>query len=136
MKPRNRGFTLVELLVVIAIIGILIALLLPAVTSGPRVGEAHPMRKQPQTDRIALHIYARHFQTLPREDSPQACGTASDAAPVEVQTTFPCLRAAAYLEQQPLYDQINFSVPWNKRREACRVRPRSGLVCPRTETRS
>ena len=31
MKPRLRGFTLVELLVVIAIIGVLVALLLPAV---------------------------------------------------------------------------------------------------------
>ena len=31
MKKRTRGFTLVELLVVIAIIGILIAMLLPAV---------------------------------------------------------------------------------------------------------
>src|SRR5512135_1769133 len=30
-KPRLRGFTLVELLVVIAIIGVLVALLLPAV---------------------------------------------------------------------------------------------------------
>jgi prepilin-type N-terminal cleavage/methylation domain-containing protein len=30
-SPRNRGFTLVELLVVIAIIGILVALLLPAI---------------------------------------------------------------------------------------------------------
>jgi prepilin-type N-terminal cleavage/methylation domain-containing protein len=29
--PRRRGFTLIELLVVIAIIGVLIALLLPAV---------------------------------------------------------------------------------------------------------
>jgi prepilin-type N-terminal cleavage/methylation domain-containing protein len=31
MSRRNRGFTLIELLVVIAIIGVLIALLLPAV---------------------------------------------------------------------------------------------------------
>jgi prepilin-type N-terminal cleavage/methylation domain-containing protein len=30
-QPKRRGFTLVELLVVIAIIGVLVALLLPAV---------------------------------------------------------------------------------------------------------
>ena len=65
MPCLKRGFTLVELLVVIAIIGVLVALLLPAVQSAREAARRSQCISQLKQVGIAMHNYESTFQRLP-----------------------------------------------------------------------
>lgn len=101
---RNGGFTLVELLVVIAIIGILIALLLPAVQAAREAARRAQCVNNLKQIGVALHNYESTHTTLPyggSYDAPVGLPGSSGLG-VHSWRTF----ILPYLEHQSQYDEI------------------------------
>jgi prepilin-type processing-associated H-X9-DG protein len=103
-KKARRKFRFIELLAVLSIIGILVALLLPAVrTARPAARRAQCTNNLKQIA-MALHNYESAFKALP-----PAYTVDSEGKPLHSWRTL----ILPYLERQRLYASIDLSKPWN-----------------------
>jgi len=99
LAQRRTGFTLVELLVVIAIIGVLVALLLPAVQAAREAARRVQCLNQIRQIALACHNYESSNGKFPK---------AAD------ETTFSYItKVAPFMEQGTVETQIDFDLPWD-----------------------
>jgi prepilin-type N-terminal cleavage/methylation domain-containing protein/prepilin-type processing-associated H-X9-DG protein len=109
-RRRVHGFTLVELLVVIAIIGVLVALLLPAIQSARESARrTHCLNNLKQLG-IALQNYASAKHQLP----PAAVSKSYRADPNHPHSFYRWSALAhllPYMENQALHDLLDLSLP-------------------------
>src|SRR5687767_5815459 len=102
MRSRQLGFTLVELLVVIAIIGILIALLLPAVQAAREAARRSQCANNLKQMGLAAHTYSDTYRFLPAREH----WTLINGAACSSQAS-PQVLVLPYVEQGSLADLWN-----------------------------
>lgn len=112
MRKRAFGFTLVELLVVIAIIGILIALLLPAVQAAREAARRSQCTNNLKQQGLALQNYMDAFKVFPpallNSGRCTNCANAGQNYPEGVRNHTGWVLLLPFMEQGPLYDKIDF----------------------------
>ncbi|NLX95130.1 MAG: DUF1559 domain-containing protein [Rhodopirellula sp.] len=108
---NRRAFTLVELLVVIAIIGILIALLLPAVQAAREAARRSQCINNLKQIGLALLNYEDTFKSFPPGGVYGSPGDRSTATTERQYHHTWITKILPFLEQQPLYDQMNTLLP-------------------------
>lgn len=104
MRAKRTGFTLIELLVVIAVIGILVALLLPAVQQAREAARRTQCRNHLKQLGLALHNYHDAHQIFPPGWMWSLTPGAGDGANGATWAIF----LLPYLELTPLYNELNF----------------------------
>jgi prepilin-type N-terminal cleavage/methylation domain-containing protein/prepilin-type processing-associated H-X9-DG protein len=111
-STRRMAFTLIELLVVIAIIGILIALLLPAVQAAREAARRTQCTNNLKQLGLALTSYHDTLGSYPPTTIRHKADPFCDACGYGAMYTFRVM-VLPYLEQKNLFDAINFSYEYS-----------------------
>ena len=125
---KGCRFTLVELFVVIAIIGVLMALMLPAVQSAREAGRRSTCMNNLMQIGLALHNYHDTYKQFP----PAAIGPHN--VPRERQFSW-LVAILPFMEYQSLYSQLRLDLPWDHPHNAAVLRTAvPTLLCPADAT--
>ncbi|HEX4415573.1 MAG TPA: DUF1559 domain-containing protein [Lacipirellulaceae bacterium] len=136
VEASSAGFTLVELLVVIAIIGILVALLLPAIQAAREAARRAQCQNNMKQVGLATLNFEVNKKTLPPSWNEIVIHLGPKGVPTYHSTYIYIL---PYMEEQALADKYDFKKNWsdseptqqwdNKRITSTRI---NGFRCPTT----
>jgi prepilin-type N-terminal cleavage/methylation domain-containing protein/prepilin-type processing-associated H-X9-DG protein len=121
--PARTGFTLIELLVVIAIIGVLIALLLPAVQSAREAARRSQCVNNLKQLGIAAHNFHDTQNQLPVSTRVDGLTTSPRVSGLT--------RLLPYIEQSAIYDAFNLKINWGSPENTTVSTTKiTGFLCP------
>ena len=126
-RLSRAGFTLVELLVVIAIIGVLVALLLPAVQAAREAAR----RTQCLNNLKQLSLAALNYESARKQFPPSVSLTPLTGEPGTFNTFSFRAHLLPYHEDTTLHSLIDFDYRWiHVRNERAYITPMPSLKCP------
>ncbi len=102
--PKKRPMRFFTVLTVLAIGGVLVAMMLPAVRRGREPARRSQCKNNLKQIALALHNYEERYHAFPPAYTVDADGT-----PLHSWRTL----ILPFLDQQPLYETIDLSKPWD-----------------------